>query len=507
MLGTGMHSEKGVRMFGKRIAAALFAAVLAMGLVPCLAFAAQGGALQAAPAQLEAQAVKDLRECTIKFTDDAHVCGDTDTYQMYFVKGKNEAAAPSFDLYYKGQKVDPRNYTVKYRLSWWDEKAGRDRSKAVSASDLVPSSSPEADIHNMSSEYRLTIEAKGNVYTGSYADAAVVVADWYCLGYRTANYLSKAKEGWHYAINPMNDSYYVIPQSKVKATLNSLVIMAGSSPGEGHMNRDGTKVASKYYTVSYYKTKKAAVDKNMSPASSAKVGKKLAGMPTQAGSYVMIIKGKKPYYGTASILFDIQGSMSDVKVAKVAAQTENGKYLEPSLKVTYKGATLKKGVDYDVTFKNNLKAGTATATITGTRVRTNTDGIVDDVNKARFFTGSKTVKFTINKHATKTWKANPMSASAKTLNVNADALRDKGDQTFGSSKAFKVSGAKGSVTYQMLSGPSVIKVAKNGEVTVARHVGLVGKGKTFSAKVRVRAAGTSTYYAKQRVLTLKVAVK
>ncbi len=64
-----------------------------------------------------------------------------------------------------------------------------------------------------------------------------------------------------------------------------------------------------------------------------------------------------------------------------AACTFTGKALKPSVKATLGATTLTQGVDFTVAYKNNVNAGTATATITGKGL----------------YTGTKTVSFKINR--------------------------------------------------------------------------------------------------------------
>ena len=503
-------------MAKKRMAAFAMAFVLAVGLCPAMAFAAPAGDLHAGALTVVAQeSGTDLSDCTIEFTDKNHRSDHGDensTYKVYFVKGKNAVAKPSFDLYLGGKLVPKDAYTVQYQLSWYNDEEGEDVLVDVTPAQLTPSRSPEANSENMASEYRIVVTAKdGSGYTGTFQSnenrfVAICVADWYNVGRYMDCYLARAKSDWQYNINPMNGNYFVIPQAKAKAVLGSLTLRANCSPADGGMLHDGTKVAAKYYSVTYYRAKKNAVEDNMSPASAAKTGKALKSMPTAAGSYVMIIKGKSPYYGNDSILFDIQGSMSDVKIAKVASVRENGKERKPHLTVTYKGTELKEGVDYEVEYKNNVKAGTATAIVTGAPVVTNVRGDVRDVDTARFFTGSKKVTFRIAKNPNRTWKANPMKATAQSITVKANKLIKRGNVKVSSGNAFKVSGDKGAVTYKKISGSGLISVSSKGVVTVMQHAGFAFKGDTLTAKVRVSDKGTSKYYAKSQVVTLKVKI-
>ena len=376
----------------KPMIAFVLALVLAVGLCPAAAFAAMpdGGSSQASGARLTIQAEKDLGECTIKFTDKQHQGKASEWWQLYFVKGKSKAAAPAFDVYLGKTKVPKSKYTVSFKRSYWDADREKEVTKKVKASQLTPSGNPD---DKTSCEYRIIVKAKsGSGYTGTCDKAMICVSDQYGIGHYTEMRLAKAKTAWRYAMNGMNSNYYVIPAASAKSTLNSLKLIAGK-----------TAIAKKSYTVSYYKAKRNVV-KSGSPIEKAKTGKKLSAPPTAAGSYVMVIKGKKPYYGTDFILFDIQDKMSKVTVATVKTQKYTGKAITPELTVKYKGATLKLGRDYTVTYKNNVEAGTATAIIKGcSKVwafeppKSMDDDFIVEKNKQRFFTGSKSVTFKIAK--------------------------------------------------------------------------------------------------------------
>ena len=84
--------------------------------------------------------------------------------------------------------------------------------------------------------------------------------------------------------------------------------------------------------------------------------------------------------GEASVL-EAQAGRPSLVNAKVSVPNViyNGKAKKPEVTVKYNGKTLKAGTDYTVTYKNNVKVGTATATVKG---------------KGRYV-GVKTVKFKI----------------------------------------------------------------------------------------------------------------
>lgn len=89
-------------------------------------------------------------------------------------------------------------------------------------------------------------------------------------------------------------------------------------------------------------------------------------------------------------------SVSKITINDIPAVTYNGDEHEPVPKMTYGGITLDEYDDYSISYKNNINAGTATATI---KFKGN-------------FSGSKTMNFTINK------------ASASKVSVSSISTKD-----------------------------------------------------------------------------------
>lgn len=58
-------------------------------------------------------------------------------------------------------------------------------------------------------------------------------------------------------------------------------------------------------------------------------------------------------------------SITKAAVKEIEPQYYTGKAIEPSLAITYNGSSLKAGVDYEVSYKDNTNIGTATVTIKG----------------------------------------------------------------------------------------------------------------------------------------------
>ena len=151
----------------------------------------------------------------------------------------------------------------------------------------------------------------------------------------------------------------------------------------------------------------------------------------------------------------------DIRKASVwvPAQTYTGKALTPAPKVTYGKELLKKGTDYNVSYKNNKNAGNALLTVTG-------------IGK---YAGSKTTAFKINKAVKKTMT---VKVKKKLFTVSA-----KKKTVLKASNVFVVKKKVGMPVFKQLTKNPKILVAKNGTVTVKKGL---KKGTVFKVKVQVR---------------------
>ena len=229
-----------------------------------------------------------------------------------------------------------------------------------------------------------------------------------------------------------------------------------------------------------------------------KVGKKSAGfgaLPSYKVSGTkkwFSVKARKWFAGEQ--IFNSRQGIADVyvksnnlakaKVTGLATKSFTGKKAKQVPLVKFQGVKLKVGRDYTLTYKNNKNAGKATVIVNGRGA----------------FAGSKTATFKIKK------ASNPLKASAKTVKVSAAQLAKKGLVTVKASKAFKVKGAKGVVTYKAAKRSAAgkhIAVTKAGKVVVK---GEVAKG-LYWLKVAVTAVGGRNYTAATRTVLLKVCVK
>ncbi len=107
----------------------------------------------------------------------------------------------------------------------------------------------------------------------------------------------------------------------------------------------------------------------------------------QPGTVKVVITGKGNYSGLVEKEFTISddGKNQDISQADITVSdaTYTGAQVTPDVKVVYAGTTLEKEKDYTVQYRNNINVGTKTATAV-------ISGMGD-------YTGSKDMKFTINK--------------------------------------------------------------------------------------------------------------
>ena len=140
--------------------------------------------------------------------------------------------------------------------------------------------------------------------------------------------------------------------------------------------------------------------------------------------------------------------------------TYTGKAIMPIALLFYDEEELFEGDDYTVSYKNNINAGLATATITG---------------KGKY-TGTKTATFKINKAV--------QSITASNLSL-----------TFPNSGKISVSGNKGKLSYKS-DNTAIVTVDSTGKV-IAKGAG--------TAKITISAATTDNYNAATKTITVTVA--
>ncbi len=104
-----------------------------------------------------------------------------------------------------------------------------------------------------------------------------------------------------------------------------------------------------------------------------------SGKITGYGEVTVTIEGKGNFAGTVTRVFHVNVSMEDVTVQDIPAQTYTGTEAAPEFQVSFADYILVQGVDYTVSYRNNINAGTAGIILTG----------------AGYFQGTKEAPFTI----------------------------------------------------------------------------------------------------------------
>ncbi|MDO4807244.1 MAG: hypothetical protein Q4A07_08350 [Coriobacteriales bacterium] len=188
----------------------------------------------------------------------------------------------------------------------------------------------------------------------------------------------------------------------------------------------------------------------------------------------------KDGYSSLGLLAPLKsGALKKANVTlKKTSYTYDRKAKKPSVVVKYGDATFVKGVDYTLSYQDNVNAGTAKVTVKG----------------KGFYAGSVTATFAIAK------AANPLSVKAKAKSVSAKTLKQKKVVT----KPLVVKGAKGKITYKKVSGSKALTVnASTGKVTVRKGT----KKGTYTIKIKVRSSGGANYKVTTKTVKAKVTVK
>ena len=188
------------------------------------------------------------------------------------------------------------------------------------------------------------------------------------------------------------------------------------------------------------------------------------------------------YYATDTCL-------SDASVSGVKDRTYTGKKAVQNPVITCDERTLEKDVDYRLTYKGNVNAGTARMTVEG-------------MGSCR---GQLDIEFRIKK------AKNPLLAKGRSVSVKSRKIKKKA-QTLSIGKAviFKNSG-KGTRKYSLVSvkrgGRSYAKYlkinAKSGKITVKKGL----KKGSYKVKILISASGSNNYKALTVPLTFVIKVK
>ena len=251
------------------------------------------------------------------------------------------------------------------------------------------------------------------------------------------------------------------------------------------------------------------------------------------GKGTVTVTGKGSYTGSVQATFAIRVPLSMCKLA-VKNQVYTGKALEPAVTVKYGSVTLKKGTDYTVAYKNNVKPGKGTVTVTGkgnyTGAAQATFAIRVPLSKCRLavknqvYTGEAVKPAVTVKYGAQKLKVNTDYAltykNNKAVGVATVTVTGKGGYTGKKTLSFRIlprataiklsdavkgvavkwTGRAEATGYQVQYGlkssfKGAITHLVKGARTVSTTLKSLEAGKTYYVRVRVyRAVGTNTYY-------------
>ncbi len=194
------------------------------------------------------------------------------------------------------------------------------------------------------------------------------------------------------------------------------------------------------------------------------------GTATNAGTHSITVSDKG-FSGSKTVSFTIKkAKISGTPKLSYTSIDYNGTYRQPEVLSGVSG-------DYNISYSNNLNAGTAKIILTG---------------KGNNYEGTITKTFTINR-------------IAQSFTVDTSVKKESYVSTQAGNHAtakYKVKGAKGKVTFKKIGGSSRLKV--NGS-TSCRLMIKKGTGHgTYKAKIRVTAAASGNYKATSKTVWLKV---
>lgn len=183
-----------------------------------------------------------------------------------------------------------------------------------------------------------------------------------------------------------------------------------------------------------------------------------------------------------NMFFTICNNLAQAKVEGLGSYPHTGAQVRPVPVVKVGNTTLRAGVDYTVSYANNVNVGTAAVTISG-------KGEWGGVAAATF----KIVK-----------RANPLKVKAKKAQtVKFKSLKKKA-QSIAVGKLLSVSGARGALAYKKVGGDKKIAMnAKTGKVTLKKGM----KKGSYALKVQVRASGDATFEPAAVKATVRIRVK
>lgn len=310
--------------------------------------------------------------------------------------------------------------------------------------------------------------SSGSVATPKKANFAIAPAD-----IQTDVNYGKAKISWSkrsYAwVSSSDEASTANPKTKLSYTGSPIKPTVSGLTYNGHALKEGADYLVVYGNPNPIKTGGETYDTNNTGSENGK----------GVGCVTVRFKPGGNFKSYQNMFFGIpNGNLASAKIGSIAAQKYTGKAIKavPSVKAGSK--TLKNGTDFTVSYKNNVKVGTATATVKGKGA----------------YSGLRSTTFKVK-------YANTLTVKGKTPALSAKKLRNA-NQVISAKNAMTVSKAKGAVTCKKVKGNAKITVASSGKITAKKGL----KKGLYRVKVQVKAAGTSSYLAATKTITVKIRV-
>ena len=232
--------------------------------------------------------------------------------------------------------------------------------------------------------------------------------------------------------------------------------------------------------------------------------------PSEMSMYLMMYNFKAYDMNTKAYVsnpvYALEMDWSKLKIDPIKTQTCTGKAVKPVPTFSVlgqKGITLKdlravsKGIDIKVAYANNVKAGTARVTVTGTEKSTN----------KKLYSVTRTFKLV--------QKANPLKVKNKKIKVKRSKLK-KRSLFIKASKVKKGNKAKTKITYKLIKAKKVTKTKKlkklkkkaftvksSGKIKVRKGT----KKGTYKLTIRATAAKSIVYKKAKKNFVVTVKVK
>ena len=216
---------------------------------------------------------------------------------------------------------------------------------------------------------------------------------------------------------------------------------------------------------------------------------------------------------------EITVGLTDLEISEISAKCYTGAEIRPEFTVTYQGAALSQSTDYTVTWRNNVKVGTATAVLTGIGDYFGMKEITFVIENHKWDGSMKTVQEATalaygsqERTCTRCGKkeTNQLAKLRPTMSVNASSIVLRRGQ---STTKLKVTGlAKGDrIASWTSSNKKIVNVNSSGKIKAAKKDGKAtititlrsGYKKKISVKVQKTAVKTTKIQGIQKKLTIR----